>query len=281
MTKFAVIGVGPWGIKVAAAIKALGFECGAISGRQGITTFEYNEIIQWADIVFIATHPVCCVEMARHALSNGKLTIVEKPVGFDAHEVKELIELSRANKVPLIVDYTYLFNPAVMALKRPDLRSLSITMGSNGPVRDYSVLWDWGSHAVAIALDFIQEPLTKIAVLPCDSGRYMVDLLFGTKAATITVANNLDERTVRISGAYGLGPGKVDSFEDTDRYNKVANPLAALISTAARLHLRGEYFTNGALAVEVTDVLERLHAMLPTPIKSPTTLECGLSSRLK
>lgn len=268
--KFAVIGVGPWGTKVAAAIQALGFECCELSGRSGVSGSEYNRVVQWADIVFIATHPVCCVEMARHALSNGKLTIVEKPVGFDAHEVKDLVDLSRANKVPFIVDYTYLFNPGVMALKRPDLRSLSITMGSKGPVRDYSVLWDWGSHAVAIAMDFIQEPLTGISILPCEPegwklgpGRCLVDLLFGTKAATITVANNLDERTVRISGAYGLGPGKVDSFEDTDRYNKIANPLAAVISTAARLHLRGEYFTNGALAVEVTDVLERLHAMLP------------------
>lgn len=263
MTKFAVIGSGVWGTKVATAIRALGFECdNGISGRSGISDYNYNSVIQWADIVFIATHPVCCVEMARHALSNGKLTIVEKPVGFDAREVKDLLDLSRANKVPLIVDYTYLFNPGVMALKRSDLRSLSITMGSNGPVRDYSVLWDWGSHAVAIALNFIRDPLVAIECQTIRHGDVLATLTFHGQTVCVNVSNAFPERVVRISAGYGETE-KVDMFEDTDRYNKIANPLAALISTAARFHLRGEYWTNGALAVEVTDVLERLHAMLP------------------
>lgn len=260
MIKFAVIGVGPWGAKVATAIRALGFECdNGVSGRNGISDYNYNSVIKWADIVFIATHPVCCVEMARHALSNGKLTIVEKPVGFDAREVKDLLDLSRANKVPFIVDYVHLFSPSLMRLKQDDLIHLKITMGGNGPERDYSPLWDYGSHAVAIALELIDRPVESMTVEHLSIGWYHATLKFNRCTAEIDVANTRGEKVTNVEACRSPSYGSPTPYF----YEPIGNPLGALISTAARLHLRGEYWTNGELAVEVTDVLERLHAMLP------------------
>lgn len=255
MIKFGLVGCGAWGTKVADAIRALGFECDAISGRSGIESFEYNALVDCSDIVFIATHPVCCVEMARHALSNGKLTIVEKPVGFDAHEVKDLLDLSRANKVPFIVDYVHLFNQSVLDLNIDGLRLLEIDLGNKGPDRDYSALWDYGSHAVAVALGFFERPPVGLRIFE-KSGGFEVHLDFGRKRAILNVSNAYHSRTAKFT---------VSTERDERAYDDVGSqqPLQHVISTAARLHLRGEYFTNGALAVEVTDVLERLHAMLP------------------
>lgn len=256
MVKWAVIGVGPWGTKVAAAIQALGFECCELSGRSGVSGSEYNRVVQWADIVFIATHPVCCVEMARHALSNGKLTIVEKPVGFDAREVKDLLDLSRANKVPLIVDYVHLFNQSVLALKHEGLRLLRVKLGGNGPVRDYDALWDYGSHAVAIAMEFLGAP-SELQVVRLVDGEFEIHLTFENgQRAFLEISNSYKSRAARISVS-------TDSYDRTYDDVGTARPLQNLIAFAVRLHLRGEYWTNGALAVEVTDVLERLHAMLP------------------
>lgn len=257
--KFAVIGVGPWGTKVSTAIKTLGFECCELSGRSGVSGSEYNRVVQWSDIVFIATHPVCCVEMARHALSNGKLTIVEKPVGFDAHEVKDLVDLSRANKVPFIVDYVHLFSPSLMRLKQDDLIHLKITMGGSGPERDYSALWDYGSHAVAIALELAGSPTEGLSIEDPSPGRYIVTLNCHQCGVKIDISNARVKKTVRVEACRSPAFSSPTPYF----YEPTGNPLAALISTAARFHLRGEYFTNGALAVEVTDVLERLHAMLP------------------
>lgn len=259
MVKYAVIGVGTWGTKVAAAIRALGFECDAISGRTGASGSEYNRLVEWADIVFIATHPSCHCEMAMHAISNSKLTIVEKPVGFDAREVKELLDLSRANKVPLIADYVHLFSPSLMRLKQDDLIHLKIAMGGNGPSRDYSPLWDYGSHAVAIAIELAGSQTESLKVENPSSGRYIVKMSCHRCGVEIDISNAMIEKTVRVEACRSPAFSSPTPYF----YEPTGNPLAALISTAARLHLRGEYWTNADLAVEVTDVLERLHAMLP------------------
>lgn len=267
MIKFGLVGCGPWGIKVAAAIKALGFECQPCN-RNGAFN-DYRRLVEWADIVWIAAHPGVHCEMARRALLTGKLTVVEKPVGFDAHEVKGLLDLSRANKVPFIVDYVHLFSPSLMRLKQDDLVHLKITMGGNGPARDYSPLWDYGSHAVAIALELADnrgalesmkvDELNGSSDVLCPPGeRYLATLSFQWCTAEIDVSNALVSKFFRVEACRSPNYSLPTPF-----YEPTGNPLAALISTAARLHLRGEYWTNGALAVEVTDVLERLHAMLP------------------
>lgn len=280
MIKFGVIGTGAWGTKVIHAIRALGFPvvtCNRHGEFEGVTVnADFRFVIGMADVVFIAAHPKDHCYMATHALNAGRVTIVEKPVGFDAHEVKGLLDLSRANKVPFIVDYVHLFNQSVLGLSVDDWRLLTIRLGNNGPDRDYSALWDYGSHAVAVALHFAAHPPTELQIVQAGgAGEFEIHLTFGQRQrAILSISNTFLSRVAQFD---------VSTERHNSTYDDVgtARPLQNLIALAARLHLRGEYFTNGALAVEVTDVLERLHAMLPTPTRSPTTLECGLSSRLK
>lgn len=245
MVKFGVVGEGPWGIKVAAAIRALGFECESCSARRPEA---YEDLIVNSDIVWVAAHPEVNCKIAKLALEMLKPVIVEKPVAFVASEVKELLDLSRELRILLIVDYIHTFNEGVMNLKSDGLQRLSITLGNNGPVRDYSALWDYGSHAVAVALTFIRRPLTRIEMIEKGS---CYKLHFGSVIADINVSNSLEHREATFAVSYSE-----EWFKFMDEHQH--NPLAALISTMASLHLRGDSRTNGDLAVEVTDLLERM-----------------------
>lgn len=244
VTKFGVIGTGPWGIKVAAAIRSLRYYCISCSGRDA----DIPALIGESDIVFIAAHPSVHIALAQLAMESGKPVIVEKPVGFNATEVRELLLLSRALQVPFIVDYIHLFNDGVMNLKYEDLTKMSIELGGPGPARDYSPLWDYGSHAVAVALSFTQKPLTRIETIV--NGSQFV-LHFGYFKAEISVSNSLQERVARFKST-----GYAENiYEDNQQHR----PLESLISIVAQLHLTGQYWTNGDLAVRVTDLLERMH----------------------
>lgn len=276
MIKFGVVGTGPWGQKVAKAIDGLGFDCQPCD-RHGAFQ-DYDKLLDWADIVWIATRPGTNCDLAARSLEVGCPTVVEKPVAFTAQEVRGLVKLSKEKQIPLIVDYLYLFNTGLTRMlgngrpcqitvgEPPDmtlvlLKSLAITMANNNPRNQYSALWDWGSHAASIALDVIREPLTNVSVKH-ENGGFTAVLLFGTGVSAYSCVMRLShkhtDRIVQVD-ASGIG-GCVASFVDERQHA----PLQALISTIARLHLCGEYWTNGDLAVEVTDLLERLHKMLPT-----------------
>lgn len=260
MITYGVIGSGAWGSKVIKAIRALGYDvrvCNRSGEYEGQAVCrDYKELIPQVDIVWVATHPSTNCEIAAYAIEHGKPTVVEKPVAFTSQQVAALVRASKARQVPLIVDYIYLFNRGLQSLRLSNLHELDITIGNKGPSRDYSALWDYGSHGVAVALDLFREPIAELGITMSTTGDYDVALEFQPdQIARVTVSNTFSERIVRFEARSSF----TEKFVDT----RTINALHMLIGKIARLHLRNEFWSNGDLAVEVTDVLERLHKLLP------------------
>jgi hypothetical protein len=261
MIRFGVIGSGPWGTKVIQAIRGLGFQVsvcnrhGEFDGQE--VARDYRTLIPEVDIVWVAAHPNVNCEIAAYALEHNKPTVVEKPVAFTSQQVAGLVRASKAKQVPLIVDYIWMFNRSLRTfLSAEPWATLAITLGNDGPKRDYSALWDYGSHAIAVALNDDERQLTQVAIESGGVGAYRVLLHFDDGAgAIITVGNEYAARQVQFETRLKSWRRFTEKPDD--------KPLQALTSAIACAHLRGEYHTNGDLAVEVTDLLERLHAMLP------------------
>lgn len=277
MLTFGVVGTGLWGTKVIKAIRALGYDV-RVCNRNGefedqSVCRDYRKLIPEVDIVWVATHPSTNCEIAAYAIEHNKPTVVEKPVAFTSQQVAGLVRASKAKQVPLIVDYIHLFNDGLlktMGKSRPCVISafseitgvflepvdnLLVSLTTDVPERDYSALWDMGSHAVAIAIDAFREPPIGLGAI--HNNNYAATLRFGDALCTIALGMNSPERKVFIQLVGGHGG--VTTFHDGPAYH----PLQRLIGHIASLHLRNEFWTNGDLAVEVTDVLERLHKLLP------------------
>lgn len=262
MLTFAVIGTGSWGTKVIKAIRALGYDV-RVCNRHGefedqSVCRDYRKLIPEVDIVWVATHPSTNCEIAAYAIEHNKPTVVEKPVAFTSQQVAGLVRASKAKQVPLIVDYIHLFNTGLMETYRKGVTRFTARLGNKGPQRDYSAMWDYGSHAVAVALKFFDEdPVVSLQSQRTSSGAYEVTITFEGGTAHLFMSNNLDVREIAFTSEHADGNRCI--FRD----NEGRRPLQTLIGVIANMHMRGEVWTNGDLAVEVTDVLERLHKLLP------------------
>jgi predicted dehydrogenase len=116
----------------------------------------------------VATHPKIAVKLLR----AGKHVLVEKPLARSSREAKQILEAARQADKRVMVGHTFLYNPAVMALKE------IITSGEIGKVfyinctrvnlglfqPDTNVIWDLAPHDVSI-LNYVlgMEPVSVSA----------------------------------------------------------------------------------------------------------------------
>ena len=113
--------------------------------------------------IIIATPPQHHAEIACAALDAGKAVLVEKPMTLDVGEAEEIHQRAIANDGFVLVEHTHLFRPAYRLIKERigtlgPVRGVWSSVGDRGPYRrDTSVLWDWGSHEVALALGFMER----------------------------------------------------------------------------------------------------------------------------
>jgi len=82
--------------------------------------------------------------------------MVEKPVVLDADRARVLAEFARTCGVPFLVAHQHLFAPAYEELRARVLEwdefAVISAGGGLGPHRNYSALWDYGPHDVAMFL---------------------------------------------------------------------------------------------------------------------------------
>jgi len=71
------------------------------------------------DAVVIATPVASHFPLAMAALRAGKHVLVEKPLTGSADEARALVEESERRGLVLMVDHTFVFSPAVGALREP------------------------------------------------------------------------------------------------------------------------------------------------------------------
>jgi predicted dehydrogenase len=177
-TRVGVVGAGYWGPKLIrnfaalaeadlAVVCDLSPTCLQAVGEQfpdlQLTTDFDALLASDVEAVAIATPLGTHYRLVKQALVAGKHVLVEKPLTDNARQAAELVALAEQRGLTLMVGHTFLFEPAVEALR--DL----IQSGALGEIwhlsaerlnlglfrRDANVLWDLAPHDVAILLEVL------------------------------------------------------------------------------------------------------------------------------
>lgn len=180
MIRLGVIGYGYWGPNLARAaaetdatqIAAIADLSPAARDRAGRRHPSARLFADWRDMlrdpavdaVMIATPVASHFEIALAALRAGKHVLVEKPMADTPANAALLVEAAAKRALTLMVDHTFVYTPAVRAIRQ------LVTTGSLGDIyyydstrinlglfqRDVNVIWDLAVHDFAI-LDYLLE----------------------------------------------------------------------------------------------------------------------------
>ena len=133
---------------------------------------EWSAIRQLKGIeaVVVATPASTHYALIKDALEQGYHVLAEKPLTLNPTECIELTQLAEVKQLQLLVDHTYLFNPAVQkgqevisTGKLGQLRYGYATRTHLGPVRqDVDALWDLAIHDLAIFNYWLGETPIKV-----------------------------------------------------------------------------------------------------------------------
>jgi predicted dehydrogenase len=137
-----------------------------------LVTENYKEIFdQDLDAVVIATPPATHFALAKECLEHGLHVLVEKPITLNSKDAEELIQISKAKGLVLMVGHTFEYNAAVHELKNliesgelgqiyyVDAARLNLGLFS----RDLNVLWDLAPHDISIMLYILNRAPISVA----------------------------------------------------------------------------------------------------------------------
>lgn len=173
--KLLLIGNGQWGGKYVSTIT----HCFPNVDLQIGSRDTWQSLIDAKpDGVIVATPPSSHIEIAEYALQRDIPTMIEKPLALSHQEAATLQQY----KVPILVNHIHLFATAYQHLREiTNKRQISeiVSLGYNkGPVRDYSSLWDYGCHDVAMILDLMEITPEMVRV---DEVKTKIGSLFNIK----------------------------------------------------------------------------------------------------
>jgi predicted dehydrogenase len=185
--RFAVIGWGYWGPKIARNLDSLPHASVAmiadLDARRlaGIslqqpwiqTTTQIEDVFR-ADIdaVVIATPVRTHYRLAKEALLHGKHVLVEKPLTANVAEAEELVALARELNRILMVGHTFEYSPAVNELRKlvqsgelGKIYSIETERVNLGLFRsDINVIWDLAPHDISILLYLLGKEPEQVRV---------------------------------------------------------------------------------------------------------------------
>jgi predicted dehydrogenase len=144
---------------------------------QGTTEFQRVLADREIDGVVIATPVFTHYELAAASLRAGKHTFVEKPLAPSPSLSDELMALALEHDRVLMCGHTFVYSPAVRAVKQMlddhllgDLYFISSSRVNLGlHQRDISVVWDLGPHDFSILLYWLEEAPATVRAIGRDS----------------------------------------------------------------------------------------------------------------
>lgn len=183
ITKVGIVGCGYWGPKLARNFHDLkGARLSSICDFRedrlrhmkelypdATTTRDYQELLDSdVDAIVIATPVSKHHPLAMRALRAGKHVLVEKPLAASSLEAVEIARTADELGLAAMVGHTFLFNPAVVAVRRIleegrlgevyYLNGMRLNLGLLQP--DINVIWDLAPHDLSILLYLLgAEPL--------------------------------------------------------------------------------------------------------------------------
>ena len=137
------------------------------------TTERYEDLLNGnLDAVAIAAPVAMHYPLAKAALMSGKHVLIEKPITARADQARELISIAEERDLTLMVGHTFVYNPAVEAVRRIVqsgelgriyyLNSTRVNLGLLQP--DINVIWDLAPHDLSILLYVLgTEPVSVSA----------------------------------------------------------------------------------------------------------------------
>jgi predicted dehydrogenase len=168
-----VVGCGYWGPKLARNFHDLPGTClEAISDMrqdrldemkqlypEAYITYNHRDLLgDGIDAVAIATPVHTHFALAKEALLAGKHVFVEKPLASSSTQAIELVEIAAQKNLTLMVGHTFLYNPAVEAVREIVLSGqmgniyyLNSTRANLGLLQpDINVMWDLAPHDISM-----------------------------------------------------------------------------------------------------------------------------------
>ena len=168
-----VIGCGYWGPKLARNFHDLSGTClEAISDMRSDrleemkqlypetrTTHNHRDLLgDGIDAVVIATPVHTHYALAKEALLAGKHVFVEKPLAASSGQASELVEIAAQKNLTLMVGHTFVYNPAVEAVREIVLSGqmgniyyINSTRANLGLLQpDINVMWDLAPHDISL-----------------------------------------------------------------------------------------------------------------------------------
>lgn len=172
--KVALIGAGRWGYNI---LNTLDFieelDLTHVVTRKHLKLNYKNQnpklISNWNDLleckidaVLIATPAHTHSHILEEFIKNHIPCFVEKPLCLDYQTALSLKDLAIKEGVPVLVDHTQLFQPALTEiLTSTNFRSIEKInlegMGKSSYREGISTLWDWGPHDISIMLRMLQK----------------------------------------------------------------------------------------------------------------------------
>jgi len=172
MVSIGIVGCGYWGAKHIRSLQDLGLDhliaCDADTERLANIRRRYASVETTTDFtrllgpdvqgVIIATPMSTHFSLARSALLHGKDVLVEKPLTTDVQHAEELVEIAEQRRAVLMVGHTFVYNPAVDAVREliesgelGDIYYLDSSRLNLGLFQhDASVLWDLAPHDLSM-----------------------------------------------------------------------------------------------------------------------------------
>ena len=219
--KFALVGYGNWGRKVArklydrnqlVSISSTSLESlqqklssdGLLVKAEDLKKALLNDDV---DAVFVATNIDNLYQVAKKSLLAGKHVFLEKPGSTTYSQMQDLIHESKANDKKLVVNYIYAIDPAFVAFKTKHnisskRKNIDIIWkkNSNSPAMLYNLV----SHIVYMILEL--EPNQKCKILQCaiSDEKISASLSLGSSQFKILCERNTGEEVFYFTSDEGF-----------------------------------------------------------------------------
>jgi predicted dehydrogenase len=196
---------------------------------------DYRRLLRDGDVdaVIVATPTSTHREVVETCLNAGVHVLVEKPLAGTVEDADHIAALGEATRRTVMVGHTFLFNPAVRAIKSyidegllGEIRYLYFTRTGLGPIRqDVNALWDLAPHDFSMLRYWLQaDPVDLVArgqayLKPGTEDVVFVTLNYPDQVLASVHVSWLDP--VKVRSVTVVGDRKMVVFDDTHTTEKL------------------------------------------------------------
>lgn len=240
------------------------------------TTRDHRELFadKTIDAVCIVTPISTHRALAEEALAAGKHVFVEKPLAGTAADAEAIVRAAERAGRTLMVGHTFVYNPAVTAvrglLERGELGTVQyidsqrVNLGLHQ--FDFNVLWDLGPHDVSISLYWLgEEPEWVQCIGACFVQPEIEDVVFltmGFPSGALAQAHLSWLAPSKLRRMAVIGSKKMAVYDDTEAAERVKvydHGVESLSSEELRRSYRAGDIHSPRLAITEALQLEVRH----------------------